>query len=293
MQEELRVGVDCLEAVTALLQRVRTAHPTYGSYEAAEIQFWWSVPRSTDGLGQLFWFDDSDRPTAAVIVTDFGDGSSLLFEDPTLVVIVMPGADPEWVAHVVDRGLAHVGECGIKAVEIEVDSADGVMRDVLFGHGFRVKGGGLVECWLDAGARPGISPLQGDYGLFSRSDTMHRPHHMTHPRRPDVEQRLLQTSLYRSDLDLVVLDRQDDIAAYGMFWYDPETATGVVEPMRTQDEHQRRGLARHVLTAGVDRLAAAGAERISITFDPDNPAASHLYLSVGFEPHRQTEVFSR
>lgn len=114
----------------------------------------------------------------------------------------------------------------------------------------------------------------------------------SHPGRPDVEQRLLQTSLSRSDLDLAVCDHDDNMAAHGLFWFQPETATGVVEPMRTGDDHQRRGLARHILTTGIDLLAEAGAERISIGFELDNAASSHLYLSVGFEPHRQTDVFS-
>jgi GNAT superfamily N-acetyltransferase len=292
MREEHRVGIDYLEVVKALLQRARSAHPTKGLYEAAELQWWWSTARSTDTLGQLFWFDDLGRPEAAVIVTDFGDGSSAVYEDPTLVVIVMPDARPEWVAHLVERGLAHVAGYGIGDVELEVDRADDVMRNVLFEHGFTVKGDGLIECWVDAGARPAISPLHEDYRLFSRRETMQRPHHMTHPRRPDVEQRLLQTSLYRSDLDLVIVDGEDDIAACGLFWYDPETATGVVEPMRTLDDHQRRGLARHILTTGINLLAEAGAERISIGYEPENPSSGHLYLSVGFEPHRQTDVFS-
>jgi GNAT superfamily N-acetyltransferase len=115
----------------------------------------------------------------------------------------------------------------------------------------------------------------------------------TQRNHPDVEPRLRQTSLYRPDLDLVVHDSHDRVAAYGLFWYDPETATGLVEPMRTEDDHQRRGLARHVLTTGVDLLAEAGAERIKICFEPGNPASSHLYLDTGFEPDRQTVVFSR
>jgi ribosomal protein S18 acetylase RimI-like enzyme len=62
--------------------------------------------------------------------------------------------------------------------------------------------------------------------------------------------------------------------------------------MRTEDAHQRRGLARSILTIGIDRLAAAGAERIKICFDPDNPASKGLYLSVGFEPDRETAIFA-
>ncbi len=293
-REEHRVGLDYLEAVTVLLQRVRNTHPTKGSYEAGELQWWWRIPRSTDHLPQLFWFDDLGRPEAAVIATDFGDGSSAIYEDTTLVVILMPDATPEWVAHVVERGLTHVRECGIGAVELEVDRADDVMREVLFGHGFAIKEADvLVEAWLAADARPEVSRLHEDYRFFSRRETMQRPHHMSQRSGPDVEQRLLQTSLYRSDLDVLVLDRDDNIAAYGLFWYDPVTATGVVEPMRTEADHQRRGLARHILTTGVDLLAQAGAERISIGYEPDNPASSHLYVSVGFAPHRRTDAFSR
>src|SRR3954469_9781289 len=93
-----------------------------------------------------------------------------------------------------------------------------------------------------------------------------------------------QTSLYRPDLALVVFDRHEHVAAYGLFWFDPETATGLVEPMRTEDDHQQRGLARHVLTSGIDRLAEDGATRIKICFEPGNPASRNLYLSAGFRP---------
>ena len=285
LREQHRVGVDYLEAATALLQRVRRAHPTNGLYEAADLQWWWRTPRSTDKLGQLFWFDELGHPEAAVIATDWGNRIAL---DP----IVMPDATPDWVAQVIERGLAHAGECGLEAVQCEVARADDVMRAVLADHGFAIKEDGLVETWLAADARPEIGPLPDGYRLTSRLDTLKRPHHLIGRSGPDVETRLRQTSLYRSDLDLVVLDRDDSDAAYGLFWYDPETATGLVEPMRTEDVHQRRGLARHVLTTGIDLLAEAGAVRIKICYEPDNAASSHLYLSVGFEPVKQTDVLA-
>ena len=89
-QQEFRVGVDYLEAATVLLRRVRSVHPTSGLFEAADLQWWWRTPRLTDNLNQLFWFDDLGRPEAAVLVTQWGDTTSL---DP----IVMPNANPEWV----------------------------------------------------------------------------------------------------------------------------------------------------------------------------------------------------
>jgi GNAT superfamily N-acetyltransferase len=295
MREQYRVGVDYLEAATALLRRVRSVHPTEGLLEAADLHWWWRTPRSTDSFPQIFWFDPLGRPEAAVIATDWGDGIAL---DP----IVMPDATPEWIAHVIERGLAHASESGFETVDVAVDRADHAMRRALADHGFAMEEDrtdrssaslSVVSAWLAADARPEISRLHTDYRLSNRLDTMGRPHHMIKRSGPDVETRLRQTSLYHPDLDLLVLDSREEVAAYGLFWFDPETATGLVEPMRTEDDHQRRGLARHLLTVGVDLLARAGAVRIKICFEPDNPAARGLYLSVGFEPDKETIVLAR
>jgi ribosomal protein S18 acetylase RimI-like enzyme len=62
--------------------------------------------------------------------------------------------------------------------------------------------------------------------------------------------------------------------------------------MRTEDDHQQRGLARHVLTSGIDLLVSAGAERVKVCFEPDNAASKHLYLSVGFVPARNNDMCS-
>ena len=37
-----------------------------------------------------------------------------------------------------------------------------------------------------------------------------------------------------------MLSPDGDVAAYALFWFDPVSATGLVEPMRTEDSHQRR-----------------------------------------------------
>lgn len=286
MHEEHRVGIGYLEEVTALLQRVRVAHPTAGVYEAADFQWWWRIPRSTDVLPQLFWFDEAGRSEAAVISTNWGDSVSLY-------PIVLPDATEDWMAHVIERGLEHASEAGFEEVDFVIDRTDQVLADALAGHGFTIMEDELVDSWLDTTHRPAISTLHPDYRLASRLNVRSAAHHLTGRNGPDVEERLNQASLYRPDLDLVVLDADDRVAAYGLFWFDAETSTGLVEPMRTEDNHQRRGLARHVLTTGLNLLFDAGADRIKIAWDRNNLPAHTLYTDVGFETVRQCVVVSR
>ena len=116
---------------------------------------------------------------------------------------------------------------------------------------------------------------------------------MTARSGPKVEERLQQTSLYRSDLDLVVLDSFGDPVAYCLFWFDPATHIGFVEPMRTEDNHQRRGLAKYLLTVGIQKLIGVGANRIKINYENDNPRSGSLYRKVGFVPTTTTRTYRR
>ncbi len=285
-REEHRTGLAYLEAVTALLQRVRATHPTAGSFEAAEFQWWWSRTRTTDEQPQLFWFDDDDRPAAAVIMTSWADAIGL---DP----LVLPDSDPAWLTAVMDRGLAHAAAHDHHAIDLEVGESDAILRAHLESRGFAVSEDGLIENWLDVADRPPISPLHDGYALSTRQQSPDTVYHYDKRSGAAAEARLQQTSLYRSDLDLFIRHDDGRHAAHGIAWYDPVTATGVVEPMRTEDEHQRKGLARHLLTTAVDRLAAAGATRVKICVEVANEPARALYHSVGFEPVAQTVIYSR
>ena len=293
MQEVTRSGLDHVASITTLLQRSRSAHPTHGSFDAAEIQYWWVVPRSTDAFDQLFWLDADGQPEAAFFVGDFGDGSSLTYEAPTAIAAFLPDADAELVERVVQRGLEHLAANGIDRVELEVGRDDLVLRDLLTSRGFEIRDEGLNEAWLDAGDRVPVSDLADGYRLCTRAEVADRAHHLDRPNRAPAEPRLNQLSLYSPEFDLFVLAPDDSVAGYGLAWNDPVTGVGVIEPMRTADEHQQRGIARHILTAAVDRLADAGARRMKIAYASDNPGASRLYPDVGFTPFRVTDVFGR
>jgi GNAT superfamily N-acetyltransferase len=105
--------------------------------------------------------------------------------------------------------------------------------------------------------------------------------------------RLAECSLYRPTLDLAIYSPSREPAAYGLFWADPVTGVGLVEPMRTADPYQGLGLARHLFAVGLDRLASAGCSRLKVSFDPLNEPARRLYRGAGFHPVSATRTYIR
>lgn len=106
-----------------------------------------------------------------------------------------------------------------------------------------------------------------------------------------VEARLRQCSLYDPTLDLALETAAGEVAGYALFWFDPVTKVGLVEPMRVEDAYQRRGLARALLTTGLDRLAQRGARRLKVGYGTD--AARRLYVGAGFRVISTSRSYSR
>lgn len=292
-RQDAQAGLAAIEMLTTLLQRRREAHPTMGLYEAAELQWWWNRPMGTDELDQLFWLDADGRPEAAAAMFDFRGEPSLVYDNVTFCPFVLPDAAPDFVAQVVDRGLGAANSYGFLSVDLEVERSDEIMQTLLTERGFTVKAPDvLVEAWLAINHRPSVSPLHEGYRLASRSETLDRPHYCSGRSSTFDERRLNELSLYRPEFDLVVIDSNGNDAGHCLFWFDPVTSTGVVEPMRVNDDHQQRGLARHLLTSGVELLARAGATRVSIGYEPENPASGKLYRSVGFQDTQRNDLYS-
>jgi GNAT superfamily N-acetyltransferase len=273
LNEQHASGTEYLRLVTELLQQIRLASPEGGVWEAADLQWAWRRDQHPDPATATFWSDDGGRIVAGAVITNRG-GCDLL---------VGPEASdflPEMWAATLDS----LERLAPDAVEMSVRDDDEVTIGLVTASGF-VRGDEMaVSCDLDASDRPQVSNLAPGYRLLSRADRPDVPHHMISRNGEQVAERLLECSLYDPSLDLFVEAPDGSVAAYGLFWPDPVTGVGLVEPMRTEDEHQGRGLARHVLTAGLERLAAEGCSRMKITFMDDNAVSKHVYLSSGFVP---------
>lgn len=284
--EEVATGSTYLGRVTKLLQDVCNSHPTAGVWEATDFQWWWRKARPSDHVDQLFWRDCGNGQTVGAVTRTDWRGST------ALDVVVLPSSSEETMTVLWLRALEMVA--GTAQVEVLIDDDDVLARRMLTSAGFADTTDRGVSAWLDVSDVPPVFPLVDGYELVSRAESQGLPHHLNSERSGfDVEQRLQCASLYRPDLDLFVVDAVGHPAAYGLCWFDPVTTLGVVEPMGTHEPHRRLGLARHVLTTGIGKMDDAGATRVRINYEDDNPVSRARYLSVGFRPAMTTAMFTR
>jgi predicted N-acetyltransferase YhbS len=268
VREVRRSGLDYLSLVTELLQRARLADPDAGLWEAADLQWWWRMPRASDALEQVFWLD-GDGPVAAVVLTEWRHGWGV---DP----IVVPGIRWE---DIWPRALEAVAALGVDSVDILVRDDDLELVELVARSGFEA-GEPSGVTWMNAAERPLPTPVAAGFELVDRAREHAQPHPMRRRNGEEVATRLRQCSLYEPELDLAIVTSGCEYAGYALFWFDPVTKVGLLEPMRVEDAYQRRGLGRALLTEGMQRLALRGAKRLKVGYGTD--AARALYTGAGF-----------
>ena len=239
------------------------------------MQWWWREPRRSDGVERLFWLD-SEGPVAAVLLTSWTEARWQC--DP----VVVPGVSAFEPEALWRRALEEMCANAVGNVEVPVQGGDSVFGGLAARSGLVVGERGTTA-WIDAVDRPSLRTLPEGFALVDRAQQHGTTAHPMRKRNGErVEERLRECPLYDPELDLAVETSDGRIAGYSLYWFDPVTRTGLVEPVRVVDEYQRRGLARAMLTAGLSRLADKGAQRVKIGYGTE--AAANLYQSIGFQP---------
>jgi len=276
VREVTATGLEALMLATELLQQARRADPLAGLWEAAEAQWLWAIPRRSDDVEKLFWIDD-EGPVAGVLLASWRD--DVWQCDP---VVVPHAAGPDR-GDVWRRALELVADHS-GAFKVLVMDDDQVFQEFARQSGLTA-GEQDATAWMNAADRPAATEPAEGFVLIDRSQRRDAPHPLSRRGGDGVAERLRQCPLYDPALDLAVETTDGEVAGHSLYWFDPTTRVGLVEPVRVEDEFQRRGLARAMLSAGIDRLAARGAERVKISYETD--AAAALYEGVGF---RQTST---
>lgn len=111
---------------------------------------------------------------------------------------------------------------------------------------------------------------------------------------PEKYDALKAVTLYRSELDLVVLAADGSPAAFALGWHDPRSESLLLEPVGTSPEHARRGLSQAVCLAVMKQAHDLGATQAVVGPRGDDayPAPRRLYRSLGFSTVARTCTLS-
>lgn len=241
--ERTASGVEYLGLVTDLLHASREGDPLHGMWEAADFQWWWRRDQHQEPGNQIFEMD-GDRPVAAVVLTDWSAGRwqcDLLFTSRR---------HSEELEQLWPRALQMMENVGADHLELLTPSEDDELVELAVDEGFVIENPESWTCWMPASDRPEVPALPSGFKLQSRAEFTERPHPMAERNGPQVGVRLAECSLYDPDLDLAVFSPEGELAGYSLYWADPITRVGLVEPMRTQDAFQGRGIARQCSRPG-------------------------------------------
>lgn len=179
---------------------------------------------------------------------------------------------------------------GRNRIHIWADSQDIQRQELLSLHGFTRENYTESQWRRDLAEPLPNAPLAEGYAIRCLGDSNDLPSRSWaswrgfHPDEPETGYsgwqwylNIQSCPLYRRDLDMVAVSG-DVIASFATLWFDDVTRTVLVEPVATVTEHQRKGLSRAVITAGLNRARTLGAVRAFVC--GYEPGANALYSSV-------------
>jgi mycothiol synthase len=94
---------------------------------------------------------------------------------------------------------------------------------------------------------------------------------------------LVEQDHYAFDHDVVLEAPDGSFAAFAICWSDAPGSIGEFEPVGTHPDHQRRGLGRVVMRAGLRLLQRDGLRHALVFSLQSNAASEALYRSAGFD----------
>lgn len=140
-----------------------------------------------------------------------------------------------------------------------------------------------------------IRPLAGEDEVDAYVD-MHREVFQSTSMTSEWRTRTLKQPAYIADLDLVVTAPNGTLAGFCICWLNRSSARGVsgqVEPLGIREPYRNLGIGKSLLTEGLRRLQAHGAQTMFVETDNDRDEAFMLYESVGYRVLEDVLVYRK
>lgn len=254
-----------------------------------EIDWWRSTASDAHVMSKVrLWFDAGG--TLVAFAWPRGDQTEVMIRPShrELEEQIYPQAEADFVQSLVAGGLGPT-ECSFHAWSY---GQDDVRNAILHGQGYRRVEDEFLECHRrELADVPAPRPLPAGYTvrafageteIESRVEA-HRSAFQSPKMTAAMHRKVMASACYRQDLDIVCATADGTIAACTIVWLDEANRVGIFEPVACHADHQRKGLARAVMTEGLRRIHAMGATVAHVMSHGEDSAGAGAYRGLGFE----------
>lgn len=284
-------GRDYLGMATAFLIACRRADPCGGLWDAADIQWWWREDDFQTPDHQRFFETADGAPRAMLLLSP---------SYHTFDYELAPGEeDSDLGRRVIATGLAWLERLQRDPTVTSrpgffLDGRHHALRRLAEAHGYRGSTDPFVKTCMTLPSALEPATLPGRYAVrpIQHEDIVHGHQPVLTTRHSDIE-RLDQASLYNPRHHLVVADEDNHAVAECIYWIEPTTRIGLIEPVVTHRAHRHRGLAKAMLTHALQDMADLGTTIAKVAHSSSNLPAANLYHSLGFRPHAELLYYTR
>lgn len=251
-----------------------------------------------DSLDSVTFIWESREGRIAAVLNPEGKGEAFLQVHPDHHT----NGQIEEMVMVAEEQLSTADPNGERKLRLWCNEHDLILQEILVHRGYNRVGDAEYQRWrsidgqlLQEQAVPGYSVRSlGDIDeLPPRSWASWKAFH------PDEQDDLYggwqwylniqRIPLYRRDLDLVGVAPNGEIVGFCTVWFDDVTRSAYFEPVGVMPAHQRRGLGKALMYAGLLRLQRLGA---TMAFVGSYESAAHaLYASAGFKEYDLSEAW--
>ena len=150
-----------------------------------------------------------------------------------------------------------------------------------------IPNGTLADGFTIRNLHPDEGDLRSAAARRSFKNTMEPSKHTARYRQ------FMRSVAYDGERDIVAIAPDGRVAAFAIHWPDAALSLAQFEPVGTDPDFQRRGLARAIITWTLQRLASSGIERARVMTAATNTAAATCYTACGFQLVDRLETWQR
>lgn len=210
-------------------------------------------------------------------------------DDQARAIVNTPSGHPAWFATVLAGQENRIHDLEQAGFASQADVGEDSWSQVLMEHSMQIP----QEVSVPDGFQ--IRQLNGADEVDAYVD-LHRAVFESKNMTPEWRNRILERPEYIAELDLVAVSPIGQLAAFCICWLAKDGnghVSGQIEPLGVRADFRMIGLGRAILSEGLRRSCAKGAQKIYVQTDNYRNAAFKLYQSAGFFVTRDIQMYRR